>query len=157
MPDSEDRKFVLTDEQWERIEPHLPKRTKDNWVGRGRPWGDHRTVMEGIIYRFRVGCPWRDVPADYGVWQTVYDRFNTWSKDGTFNTILSELQADAYGKGDLEWVVSIDSSNARAHKHAAGAQPVTLTEPAGDREDATSPEQHTGGKIELQGSARRTH
>lgn len=153
MPDPEDRKFVLTDEQWERIEPHLPQRTKDNWVGRGRPWGEHRTIIEGIIYRFRVGCPWRDVPADYGVWQTIYDRFNTWSKDGTFNTILSELQADAYGNGDLEWVVSIDSSNARAHKHAAGAQPIELDN---DREDSATPQQDTGGKIELQESAYRT-
>lgn len=148
---------MLTDAQWERIEPHLPRRTKNNWVGRGRPWGNHRTVIEGIIYRFRTGCPWRDVPADYGVWQTVYDRFNTWSKDGTFNAILSELQADAYGNDDLEWVVSIDSSNARAHKHAAGAQSVQSNDAVNAREDYATPQQHTQSKIELQRSARRTH
>lgn len=62
------------------------------------------------MWRFRTGSPWRDLPADYGAWQTIYWRFNTWSKDGTFNRILAELQAEAYGHADLEWTVSIDSS-----------------------------------------------
>jgi transposase len=114
-----ERLFVLTDSMWEQIEPHLPKRTRENWKGRGAPGGDHRRAVEGIMWRFRTGSPWRDLPADYGAWQTIYWRFNTWPKDGTFNRILAELQADA--DADLEWTVSIDSSNARAHKHAAGA------------------------------------
>lgn len=151
MSNSVERLAVLTDAQWDRILPHLPARTKDHWVGRGRAWGDHRVAVEGIIYRFRTGCPWRDVPTDFGAWQTIYRRFNTWSKDGTFNTILAELQAAAHEGDDLEWVVSIDSSNARAHKHAAGAQPVAATDAQGDAQELG---RDTGGKIELQESAR---
>lgn len=66
-------------------------------------------------------------------------------KNGTFNTILAELQADAHAEGDLERVVSIDSSNARAHEHAAGAARVN---PAEDDQDALFPAPDTGGKIE---------
>ena len=115
----------------------------------GGLWSDHRLVVEGILWRFRTGSPWRDLPGDYGAWQTTYWRFNTWSKDGTFNTILSQLQADAHDRDDIDWVASIDSCNARAHKHAAGA-PVTNS-----HGDAAVPAGATGGEIELQGSARR--
>lgn len=134
---------------WERIEPHLPTRGRGPGSGRGSLWSDHRLAVEGILWRFRTGSPWRDLPADYGVWQTIYWRFNTWSKDGTFNTILAALQAESHAKGDLEWVVSIDSSNARAHKHAAGAPII------GPEQDALFPADITGGQIELQESARR--
>lgn len=63
------RRFrVLTDEQWERIEPLLPS----NAGKVGRPFGDHRTVVGGIIYRYRTGIPWRDLPREqFGPWQTV--------------------------------------------------------------------------------------
>lgn len=147
-----DRLFVLTDSTWARIEPHLPSRGRGRGAGRGGLWSDHRLAVEGIMWRFRTGSPWRDLPAEYGAWQTIYWRFNTWAKDGTFNTILSELQADAHAEGELEWVVSIDSSNARAHKHAAGAAKLDPTE---DGQDALFPTPDTGGQIELQGCARR--
>jgi len=144
-----DRLFVLTDAMWERVEPHLPTRGRGRGAGRGGLWSDHRLVVEGILWRFRTGSPWRDLPADYGAWQTIYWRFNTWSKDGTFNTILSELQADAHEEDGIDWVVSIDSSNARAHKHAAGAPVIH------GHDDVAGPAGTTGGEIELQEFVRR--
>ena len=146
-----DRLFVLADPTWERIEPHLPTRGRGRGAGRGGLWSDHRLALEGILWRFRTGSPWRDLPTEYGAWQTIYWRFNTWAKDGVFNKILSELQAEAHAAGDLEWVLSVDSSNARAHKHAAGAAKINLTE---DGQDVLFLAPDTGGKVELQGFAR---
>ncbi|PMB02707.1 hypothetical protein CEN49_24930 [Fischerella thermalis CCMEE 5273] len=56
----------LTDEVWATIEPLLPK----NQPRRGKPWRDHRTVINGILWRLRTGAPWRDLPERYGPWQT---------------------------------------------------------------------------------------
>lgn len=128
----DDRSQVLTDEMWARIAPLLP----DTTPRRGGRWRDHRQVFEAICWRFRTGCPWRDVPAQFGPWQTVWHRFNAWAKDGTFDRILAEVQGDAHAAGQLDWVVSVDSTIARAHQHAAGARRTV-----------------TGGPIELQGSA----
>ena len=121
---------VLTDEMWARIEPLLPDRTPR----RGGRWRDHREVVEAIIWRFRTGSPWRDLPEDFPSYQTVWWRFDRWAKDGTWDHVLTALQGEAHAAGELEWVVSVDSTIARAHQHAAGA-PRTLR----------------GGTIELQG------
>ena len=75
----------IPDEAWEWLEPLLPDRTPQ----RGGRWRDHRTVLEGIVWRFRTGSPWRDLPDHYGPWQTVYDRFNRWSGDGTWDRLLA--------------------------------------------------------------------
>lgn len=112
---------VLTDEMWARFEPLLPDRTPR----RGGQWRDHREVLEAIIWRFRTGSPWRDLPADFPSWQTVWWRFDRWAKNGTWDRVLTQLQGEANAAGDLEWVVSVDSTIARAHQHAAGA-PRTL-------------------------------
>lgn len=109
---------VLTDEMWARLEPLLPDRTP----GRGGRWGDHREIVEAIIWRFRTGSPWRDLPAGFPPWQTVWWRFDRWAKDGTFDRVLTELQGFVHAEGELEWVVSVDSTIARAHQHAAGAR-----------------------------------
>ena len=126
------RTQVLTDAMWVRIEPLLPDRVPQ----RGGRWGDHRPVLEAICWRFRTGSPWRDIPAEFPAWQTVWWRFDVWSKDGTWDRVLTELQGQAHAVAELEWVVSVDSTVARAHQHAAGAR-----------------RHHTGGSGELQGSA----
>lgn len=108
---------VLSDDMWARLEPLLPSRVPR----RGGQWSDHRGVVEAIIWRFRTGSPWRDLPAGFPAWQTVWWRFDRWAKDGTLDKILTELQGRAHAEGELEWVVSIDSTIARAHQHAAGA------------------------------------
>jgi transposase len=109
---------VLSDEMWARLEPLLPDRAPR----RGGQWTDHREVVEAIIWRFRTGSPWRDLPAGFPPWQTVWWRFDRWAKDGTFDRVLAELQGLAQAADELEWVVSVDSTIARAHQHAAGAR-----------------------------------
>ncbi|MFC8717738.1 IS5 family transposase [Kitasatospora sp. NPDC057198] len=105
-----------TDAVWAGIEPLLPQRD-----GAGRPWRDHRQVVNGVLWRLRTGAPWRDLPERYGPWQTVYRRFARWEKDGTWAALLREVQVRSDVVGAMEWTVSIESTAARAHWHAAGA------------------------------------
>lgn len=113
---------VLTGGMWDQLEPLLPDRSPK----RGGRWREHREVVEAIIWRFRTGSPWRDLPEDFPAWQTVWWRFDRWSKDGTWDRVLSELQGQTQAAGELEWVVSVDSTIARAHQHAAGARRAAL-------------------------------
>jgi transposase len=76
-------------------------------------------MLEAMVWRFRTGAPWRDVPESYGPWQTVYDRFNRWSADGTFDRLLARAQAEADARGEVDWQVSVDSTAARVHQHGA--------------------------------------
>ena len=108
----------LTDAQWAVLEPLLPNGKKP-----GRPPKcSRRQLIDGIRGRVRVGSPWRDVPARYGPWQTVYGLFRRWQRDGTWARILTGLQAHADAAGLITWDVSVDSTIARAHQHAAGAR-----------------------------------
>ena len=75
-----------------------------------------RNVIEGILYRMRTGCPWRDLPASFGKFQAIYNCFNRWSKKGIIHNIFKILSADA----DKEWLM-MDGSHIRAHQHSAGA------------------------------------
>jgi transposase len=59
----------LTDEEWQRVLPMMPADAR-----RGRRWSDHRMVVNGILFRTRTGCPWRDLPGEYGHWKTAYNR-----------------------------------------------------------------------------------
>jgi transposase len=81
-----------------------------------------RQLINGIRWRTRTGAPWRDVPARYGPWQTVYGLFRRWQRDGTWQRILTQLQAQADAQGLITWDVSVDTTIARAHQHAAGAR-----------------------------------
>jgi putative transposase len=73
------RMDVISDEFWAVVEPLMPSD-----VGkRGRRFADHRLILEGIVWRFRTGCPWRDLPADFGSWKTVWKRHHRVSFDGT--------------------------------------------------------------------------
>lgn len=124
---------MLTDAQWGQIAPLLPSDT-----GRpGRRFRDHRQVVEGIVYRYRTGVAWRDLPAEFGPWQTVWKRHYRFSTDGTWDKVLTALQVQADAKGEIDWAVSVDSTIARVHQHGASAARLQLT--------ASS---HTGGTIE---------
>jgi transposase len=107
----------LRDEEWERLRPLLPANP-----GRGGRWADHRKTINGVFWRARVGSPWRDMPAEYGCWQTVYKRHNRWSTDGTWAAILDQLRAGCDKPEGTDWTVGADSSVVRAHQHAAGAR-----------------------------------
>lgn len=136
------RTGVLSDEMWSRVEPLLP--SSDG--RRGRPFRDHRQVVEGVIYRLRTGVPWRDLPVEFGPWQTVWKRHARFSRDGTWDGVLSRLLAEADAVGELDWAVSVDSTVVRAHQHGATAQ-------RADPEDKAELSGQTRGSGELQGSA----
>jgi len=109
----------LTDEQWERLRPLLPPQKPRT----GRPAHDHRRIMEAILWLDRTGAPWRDLPPELGRWQTVSSRFYRWRQQGVWDRVLAALQAQADGRGALDWLVHyLDSTVIRAHQHAAGAK-----------------------------------
>ncbi|MGX7829890.1 IS5 family transposase [Actinokineospora sp. 24-640] len=108
----------LTDAQWAVLEPLLPVGVRS---GRPSQW-TKRQLIDGIRWRVRVGSPWRDVPAVYGSWRAVYGLFRRWQRAGIWQMILAALQARADAAGLIGWDVSVDSTIARAHQHAAGAR-----------------------------------
>ena len=108
------RVAVLSDAQWARIEPLMPSSDGQ----RGRPFRDHRQVVEGIIYRLRTGIAWRDLPSAFGPHQTVSKRHRRFSADGTWDRIHARLVAEADVSGGVDWAVSVDSTINRAHQHA---------------------------------------
>lgn len=108
----------LTDAQWAVLEPLLPRGRKPGRL----PVRTKRQLINGIRWRVRAGAPWRDVPPAYGPWQTVYGLFRRWQRDGTWWQILTGLQGRADAAGLITWDVSVDSTVARAHQHAAGAR-----------------------------------
>lgn len=91
-------KTDLMTKQWQAIEPLLPPAAR-----RGHAWSDHRRVLNGIVWRLRTGAPWRDVPERYGPWQTCYDRFVRWQRDGTWLRLLQTLQAQTDARGEIDW------------------------------------------------------
>ncbi|MEW2050814.1 IS5 family transposase [Streptomyces sp. NPDC005476] len=102
---------------WDRIEPLMPADPV-----RGRRWADHRRTLEAIVWKYRTGSPWRDLPAELGSFQTAHKRLLRWAVDGTWERILAALLAAADGADDIGWTVSVDSTVCRAHQHAAGAR-----------------------------------
>ena len=105
----------LTDEQWDILAPLLPVGSKR---GRPRRW-TLRQLIDGIRFRTRTGCPWRDVPERFGNWNTMYKNFNRWSNQGVWARVLEKAQSIAHQAGDLDWVASIDSTIVRVHQHGA--------------------------------------
>ncbi|MET7608128.1 IS5 family transposase [Streptomyces avermitilis] len=131
----------LTNAQWAKLEPLLPAGKKP-----GRPpVHTKRQLIDGIRWRTRAGAPWRDVPERYGPWETVYGLFRRWQRDGTWHRIFEQLQARADAEGLITWDVSVDSTIARAHQHAAGARKKDLQiEPPGGV--FTEPDDHGLGR-----------
>ena len=112
------RRHELSDQQWETIKDLLPAPKR-----RGRRPSDPRQMLNGMLWIVRTGAPWRDLPERYGPWETVYARFNAWSRDGTFDRILGRLQIDLDAAGLIDWdLFCIDGSTVRASRAAAGAQ-----------------------------------
>ena len=111
------RRHELSDEEWNHIKDILPAPKY-----RGRPPSDTRMVLNGMLWIMRTGAPWRDVPEWFGPWETVYDRFNRWSKDGTLDRVVGLLQALMQTQGRIDWkLFCIDGSVIRASRAAAGA------------------------------------
>ena len=109
----------LTDEQWEILEPFLPKpaRRKD---ARGRPWKDSRAVLNGILWVLRTGAPWADLPDRYPSHQTCHRRFQQWVRCGVLKSVLEVLAQALYDEGYLDLREAfIDGTFAPAKKGGA--------------------------------------
>ena len=102
------RRYELTDHEWSILLPLLPNKP------RGVPRVDDRRVLNGILWRFRTGSPWAEIPERYGPSTTCYNRFVRWRKAGVWDRLL-EAVSKAYD-GDI---VMIDSTCVRVHQHAA--------------------------------------
>lgn len=103
-------RLVITDAMWGRIKPLMPADPV-----RGRRWADHRRTLEAIVWKYRTGSPWRDLPDELGSFQTAHKRLLRWAVDGAFLAAADEA-------ADIGWAVSVDSTVCRAHQHGAGAR-----------------------------------
>lgn len=111
----------LTDWEWNAIRYFLP--TQQPRRG-GRPWSDHRQVINGILWILKTGSPWRDLPSEFGKWQTVYNRFRRWTVEGLWDRIYERLLQRAKDLQKIDhglWC--IDGSVIRAHRCASGMIP----------------------------------
>jgi transposase len=112
------KRHELTDEQWELVHPILPSRLAKT----GRPPSDPRQMLNGILWILRTGAPWRDLPERLGPWQTVYDHFRNWRRDGVYDRLLEALHIRLDRNGQIDWDLwCIDGSSVRASRAAAGA------------------------------------
>jgi transposase len=107
------QRYALRDDQWERIQDLLPG--SKGWVGVTAR--DNRLFVEAVLYRYRTGIPWRDLPDHVGHYRKRHTRFQGWAKTGVWERILQTLAQDA----DNEYQM-IDSTIVRAHQHSAGAK-----------------------------------
>lgn len=106
----------LTDDQWECISDIFPPRAKT-----GRPPTDRRLIVDGILWILRAGAPWRDLPVEFGPWETVYGCFDRWNADGTLDRILNRLRSAHVDVGAIDGELwCIDGTIVRAHRCAAG-------------------------------------
>jgi transposase len=122
------KRHELTDAAWAVLEPLLPPTPRR----RGRPWRDHRTVINGILWVLATGVPWRDAPERYGPWPTLYARFARWTQDGTWERLLAALLAEIHRRGRIDWDLwCVDGTSIRALTAAAGAGKKTSRRRAG--------------------------
>ena len=104
--------FWLSDTEWARIEPLLPTGR------RGAHRVDDRRVISGIVHMLRSGARWRDCPAVYGPYTTIYNRFNRWSRQGLWTGMFAVLT----GSSGVIATAMIDSTHVKAHRSAAGGK-----------------------------------
>jgi transposase len=105
-------RYGLRDDQWERIEDLLPGKLSDV----GATARDNRRFVEAVLYRYRAGIPWRDLPERFGDWKNTHRRFSRWAKAGVWERVFEHLAGD----GNNQYAM-IDSTIVRAHQHSAGA------------------------------------
>lgn len=111
------KRYGLRDDQFARIEMLLPGRP--GTVGRNSD-GGNRLFVEAVIWKFRSGAPWRDLPERFGAWKNIHTRFSRWAKSGVWESLFKALADDP----DNEYAM-VDATIVRAHQHSAGAQKKT--------------------------------
>lgn len=107
------RRYALTDAQWARIQDLFPGRAGHV----GRPAANHCLFVDAVLYRYRAGIAWRDLPERFGDFRMIHLRHSRWSRSGVWQRVFEALAQDA----DNEWAM-IDSTIVRAHQHSAGAK-----------------------------------
>lgn len=105
-------RYAISDADWTRLAPLLPGRPGT----RGRSGDDNRLFLDAVNWIARNGGPWRDLPECFGNWNSVWRRFDRWSRAGVWQRLFEHFQDP-----DLEWLL-LDSTSVRAHQHAAGAR-----------------------------------
>ena len=106
-------RFMISDEQWALIEPHCLGKKSDP----GRSGSDARTFMESVLWIARTGAPWRDLPTEFGKWNSAFKRFRYWVKRDAFHRIFKSLSEDS----DFEYTM-IDGTICKVHRHGQGAK-----------------------------------
>jgi len=105
----------VTNSEWALIEPFLPVAATGPLPTRAR------AQLNGVLWRFRNGTGWRDVPERYGPWTSIYTRFRAWALAGVFQNLMDGLIAEAASRGQVGLeLVSVDSTIVRAHHESAG-------------------------------------
>ena len=106
-------RYVLTDAQWARMEPHCRGKKSDP----GRSGADNRRFVEAILWIARTGSPWRDLPAEFGGWNTVFKRYRDWAKADVFKRLFDA----ASDEPDMEYAM-VDATIVKVHRHGQGAK-----------------------------------
>lgn len=106
-------RFVISDAAWAQVAPLLPGKVGD----RGVTAKDNRLFLEAVLWRVRTGLPWRDLPPEFGNWNSVFQRFRRWVRAGVFERIFERWSAEP----DFEYVL-IDGTIVTAHQKASGAK-----------------------------------
>lgn len=114
-----ERRFVVSDALWQRLEPHLPGKISDA----GATAKDNRLFLEAVFWRVRTGSPWRDLSPAFGHWNSQFRRFRRWAKSGVFESLFKAMREDP----DLEYAL-IDGTIVQVHQKATGAKALTVIE-----------------------------
>jgi transposase len=129
------KRYALRDDQWEKIKDVLPGR--NGHVGVTAK--DNRLFVEAVLYRYRAGIPWRDLPERFGTWKKVHTRFSRGAQSGVWQKLFQMLAADT----DNEYVM-LDSTIVRAHQPAAGARKRGAGTPSPPRQSRPSDARKAG-------------
>ncbi len=119
-----EERFVISDRSWAAIEPLVPGTVRD----RGVTAKNTRLFLEAVLWRVRVGGPWRDLPPGFGAWNSIFRRFRRWAQRGVFQRIFEAVSGDP----DFEYVL-IDGTIISAHQKASGAKGGLKIRPSGDQ------------------------
>jgi transposase len=122
--------MILTDAQWARMEPHCLGKKSDP----GRTGGDGRLFLEAVLWIARTGAPWRDLPEDFGNWNTTFKRFRHWVKLDVFKRIFDAVSGDP----DMEFAM-IDGTIVKVHRHGQGSKGGLKAKPSAPRAAGSPP------------------
>lgn len=120
-------RFVLSDRVWWLIEPLLPGTSRS----RGVTAKDNRLFLEAVLWRVRVGAPWRDLPVGFGNWNSIFRRFRRWAQDDVFDRVFEAVSGDP----DFEYAL-IDGTIVSVHQKASGAKGGLKIRPSADQKVA---------------------